>query len=571
MKTLSEEWTQAWPAALNCWSRFTQIREPMFCQDDKEAKAQGLTSSFAMIRLNDHAIVINLAHIKSLGLENYPLEVMAHEIGHHVFCPGDLGDHGRMLAVVRHNLPLREEDAGLVANLYSDLLINDRLKRVSGLRMEEVYRRLATTSDGLWRVYMRIYEILWAQKTGSLSGAELSDLEEGDAQLGSRIIRVYAHDWNRGAGLFAALCHPYLDDGKGEQTKKIMKRWLDTANTTGGEAFPAGLVERDDAELGPAIHPSQDPNLNPQANEVEVTDSTSQTASSGQAREPFEYGAILKAMGLKLDRHDVAVRYYKERATPHLIKFPRRQMPESQEPLAEGLEPWDIGSPIESADWFESLIRSPQIIPGVTTVQRVYGTSQGDQPSYEAVDLDLYIDCSGSMPNPQSQTSYLALAGAIIALSALKVGSRVQATLWSGPRQFQTTNGFVDDEQAILRIVTGYLGGSTAFPIHLLRDTYETRSDDARPVHIMVISDSGVDTMFAKDEKGASGWDIAAEALNKARGGGTLVLQLWKGWQQVPDLVRAHELGFNIHQISDWLELESFARAFAREQYEVVP
>src|SRR5205807_2795271 len=121
------------------------------------------------------------------------------------------------------------------------------------------------------------------------------------------------------------------------------------------------------------------------------------------------------------------------------------------------------------------------------------------------VDLDLYVDCSGSMPNPQVMVSYLALAGAIVALSALRVGARVQATLWSGPRQFETTGGFISEAQQVLRILTGYLGGSTAFPIHLLRETYGARRRGARPAHIVVISDDGVDTMFASDELGNKG------------------------------------------------------------------
>ena len=43
----------------------------------------------------------------------------------------------------------------------------------------------------------------------------------------------------------------------------------------------------------------------------------------------------------------------------------------------------------------------------------------------QPLDLDLYVDCSGSMPNPQVNVSYLTLAGAIVALSALRAGARV--------------------------------------------------------------------------------------------------------------------------------------------------
>ena len=60
-----------------------------------------------------------------------------------------------------------------------------------------------------------------------------------------------------------------------------------------------------------------------------------------------------------------------------------------------------------------------------------------------------------------------------MALSALRAGARVQATLWSGAQQFETSGGFIRDEHRILEILTGYIGGSTAFPIHVLRETFD--------------------------------------------------------------------------------------------------
>jgi hypothetical protein len=269
-----------------------------------------------------------------------------------------------------------------------------------------------------------------------------------------------------------------------------------------------------------------------------------------------------------LSPHEIAIRYYRERAAPHLIPFPSRTLPESTEPLPEGLEAWDIGSPLESADWTESVLLSPRIIPGLTTVQRVWGTTEGTLPQKQPIDLDLYVDSSGSIPNPQVATSFLTLAGAIITLSALRVGARVQATLWSGARQFTTTNGFIRDEHKILGILTGYFGGGTAFPIHMLRDTYAQRKPTDRPVHLLIISDEGVTTMFDKDEKNNSGWDISQMAMDKARGGGTMVLNLWGEWQKNADLARAHrEQDWHINVVRTWDELVEFARKFSQMKY----
>ena len=43
-----------------------------------------------------------------------------------------------------------------------------------------------------------------------------------------------------------------------------------------------------------------------------------------------------------------------------------------------------------------------------------------------------------------------------------------------------------------------------SFPIHVLRETHATRNKATRAVHILVISDDGVSTMFDNDEQGRS-------------------------------------------------------------------
>jgi hypothetical protein len=582
---LRDEWMERWPEALALWSKFTKLREPRWCFNKTEEKQENLSGSFAMIRLNDHTIVISLSQVLDQKLDHFPLEILGHEIGHHVYCPADLSDQGRMIARMRRALPTKEHQAGFISNLYADLLINDRLQRGSTLKMADVYKTLGSDStDKMWTFYMRIYEILWSLKKGSLAKGEIDGSLEGDAALGARLVRAYGKYWLKGSGRFAALCLPYLMKDEAQQMREILKGWLDTQDAGAG-GMPDGLIEIDTDEAEGAIHPALDAELtgidmgetgeeededgegSAKKRDATTPQSSSAGGARGQYREPFEYGEILKGMGVKLSPHELAIRYYRERSLPHLVKFPSRAIPESKEPLAEGLDVWDVGSPLEEVDWFESAMTSPQIIPGITTVQRVYGTASGSLPEREPVDLDLYVDCSGSMPNPQSATSYLTLAGAIISLSALRVGSRVKATLWSGAHDYQTTGQFIRDEHEILKILTGYIGGSTAFPIHLLRETFANRKPSDRPVHILVISDDGVDTMFSDDEKGNSGWDVSRMALERARGGGTMVLNLWSDWQQNQTLSRASREGWDIHRVQTWEQLVEFARAFSRANY----
>jgi hypothetical protein len=136
------------------------------------------------------------------------------------------------------------------------------------------------------------------------------------------------------------------------------------------------------------------------------------------------------------------------------------------------------------------------------------------------------------------------------------------------------TSGFVRDEEKILRVLTGFYGGGTAFPIHQLRDTYANRPATARAVHILMISDDGITTMFDKDERGNSGWDVAAHALEVGRAGGTMALNLPHNWETrasdvVTDLRRARTAQhWDIHAIARMEDLLEFARAFSKRHYD---
>ena len=580
---LLSQWKLAWPKALAVWSRFTRLSDPRLCLTTVEAAKEGMSGSFAMIRLFDKAVFINLEEVSKLDLDNYAIEVLAHEIGHHILAPANPNDHFLLMARIRKALPTQEHQAAMVANLYTDLLINDKLQRRGGLRMSDIYfllnkNRSLPTEPCVWALYMRIYEHLWQIEKGDLSGRFKADAQfEIDSWLGSKVIRVYASDWLIGAGRFATLLLPYLM--KEQNLASVLRNFHDTKEAA-KNCEPSGLTDIDEDEKNNNIHPAEDPLITDKELEEGSKDTkikgllAVKQKGFGQRREPFEYGEILKSAGINLTDHEIAIRYYREAALPYLIPFPVQKTLEGSEPLIEGLEPWELGSPFDQIDWMESLIRSPIVFPGLTTVQRQFGNVEGENPSTEPIDLDIYVDSSGSMPNPQATVSYLALAGAIITLSALRVGARVQATLWSGTKEFITTDGFVQSQDKILSVLVGYFGGATAFPIHILRETFIKRKPSDRPCHILMISDDGITTMFDKDEKGNSGWDISSMALKNGRAGGTMALNMVKNWETYksgyPVILKKarEEQKWKINTIEKMEDLIEFARAFSKNQYQ---
>lgn len=568
-------WREAWPTALEIWSRFTRLPQPLLCRTKAQRIAEGLTGSFAMIRLIDHAVVIGLDLALDAGVQEFAVEILAHEIGHHVYAPADLVDNARLIARIRRGLPTREGYAGMVANLYTDLLINDRLQRSAGLNLAGVYEVLRddTTGGPMWAMYMKSYEVLWSLPADTLIAPERVTAEiASDATLCARLIRVYGRRWLDGAGRFAALLLPYVLEM--DETSAGVAPWMDAIDAGVG-GMPDGLAELDDGELEDPIHPADDPELSGLRDGYSDAEHPNRNATGRELegglknryRTPTEYIELMAGIGVTVDEKDLVNRYYRERAVPHIVPFPVRESREASDPLPEGLEVWDLGAPLSAIDWTESVVRSPLIVPGVTTMERVYGQTEGAQPERTPVDLYLGVDCSGSMGNPARKTSFPVIAGAVIVLSALRAGARVMVELSGEPGEYSQTDGFVRSEREAMTILTGYLGTGYAYGIKRLDESIlQPRETFRRPIHLLVVTDSDIFHMLAETE---GGWEILAESVEAAGGGATLVLDRMDENYYADQLLRVQAAGWDIHHVSEQKHLVAFARQFARRHYDL--
>jgi hypothetical protein len=288
-----------------------------------------------MIRLVDHAIVVSLRQVRERGLEDFAREVLAHEVGHHVFVPGDLVDQARLLARIRAGLPGHEVQAPMVANLYADLLLNDRLQRVAGLDMAGVYRRLKAPgpADRLWTLYMRIYERLWALRKGDLVDGPDDPELEADAWLGSRVVRTYAREWLRGAGRFAVLLLTYLPEPSKDGL--AFGPWLDATQASAGDELPDSLTTSIRRGRGGDPPPTTIGSPGARAGGV---GRSAETGAGGEKsiRGPGAYRELATSLGVRLPDDVVFSRYYRELAIPHLIRYPVREIAEAGDPVPRG-------------------------------------------------------------------------------------------------------------------------------------------------------------------------------------------------------------------------------------------
>jgi hypothetical protein len=581
-EALRDAWNARWGDALAAWSKLVRLAPPRWCLTEEDEAREGMLDTFAQIRHADHAVVLSARRLVAEGLGAFAVEIMGHEIGHHVYCPGDMTDRGRMLARLRRALPGKETQAPMVANVYADLLINDRLQRSAGLDMAGVWRTLGRQPGAgrFWTLYMRIVEHLWRLPRGELAG-EHDDRTDVDAQLAARLARVYARDWLRGAGRFGMLVLPYLEEGASRDGRSMR----DLLGETSSDA-PSGLAAIDDDE-DDAVHPAFDPEISgvpvdarrppeprpvrPGGKRARKGEGRVRGRSPGteapeglrEYRDLGEYGELLKALGVRSSDAEIAARYYRERAVPNLVRFPTRRAHRAVERLPEGLDSWEPGDPLEEIDWIGTVTRSPHVVPGVTTVRRAYGDSPGREPGRTPVDLYVGIDCSGSMPNPRARTSYPALAGVIVSLSALRAGARVKVVLSGEPGETFAMPAFARDERAILDVLTSYLGTGVGFGVHRLADTFDARTPRDPPVHVLLLTDHDLFSLLGQDD----GWSVARRALAAARGGGTVVLHDVVGTRK-DEAERLAADGWRVHYVPTEEALVEFARAFSRQAYE---
>ncbi|GBF50808.1 hypothetical protein LPTSP4_23350 [Leptospira ryugenii] len=552
--SLVEDWQKEWQNALMIWSAYVKLSDPKFLVTAEDQEKEGNFDSFAAIRLADHQVILSVEKIKAFHLESYPIEILAHEIGHHVYCPGDLTDHGKILYILRSTLTRHEYLAPMLANIYEDLFINDKLKRQHNLRMEEVYQKVGKQDDAFWNFYMRTYELLWALPRQTLTVGQLEGNIESDAILVNRIVRNYSNDWVRAAFDFGNICFPYFFQQDSQKSLQLIATFHDTKDIGKGSEMPSGIMnvklESVFEDLGEKQSSEKDKSIFPE---------------NVESLSPSNYSSIGEALGIKASLSDFAYRYYKEKALSYLVRFPSTLQPGGPERILEGTDVWEVGSPMERINIFESIMRGGKhIIPGYTAMENFYGEMPSYEEIKEPIDLDIFVDCSGSMPNPQTDVSFLTLAGAIITLSALRAGSKVRSTLWSGLNEYYTTKSFTRNEKEIMEVLTGYIGGGTCFPLDLLKEQYE--EPKKRKVHILIISDEGIDTMYNQDYN-ENTRNFVKRMLMNAGGGGTMVLNLYSPTFR-SEIQEMNDSGWSIFRISTWEELISFSRDFVKRTYE---
>ncbi|WP_372969248.1 VWA domain-containing protein [Microbacterium sp.] len=581
---LSDQARSAWERALGLWR--VRLEDPAIRPG--AAARQGAPAWFAF----PPSVTVDPRYLADHGLADELWSMFAHEIGHHVLAPSTRIDSlkidHQMARAIAVAAPRRDAGDGArrLSNLWCDLLVNTRLAQLqraerapdhvptADLGVVRLGRALYPVPEGstdrLWWVYCRAYELLWQLPTGTLCAARpparpvrarvestevpLSRIPEKhreqerllraaraesarvaaelagatatnpavDAALVADAVRSFSADPVSGAALFGVIAAPYLaeHDGAGGvgDTPKGGGRGSSATSGCGVDDAPATADE-----LGRILADQRlrgDLPRHPGA----VGDADAGSGDDDQAADDGSAGqtlTIARTLQLYSESGEDAVlaAWYRNEAAAWVRPYTRQAPSTPTGGIPGPVELWEVGDALADVDW-PLTMRSGAVIPGVTTRRR---SELDDEPLVQetSLELDLYIDSSGSMTHPRNGSPAV-LAATILALSILRGGGRVRVTSFSGTGEVAGMSRFGRNPSEIIAAVSLFFGRSTSFPLDLYASRYAglPPADDAQR-HVVVLSDDGLVSMFGVGNEPYSG---VAKAVRQVLTTGTLVL-----------------------------------------------
>ncbi|SDJ97150.1 Mg-chelatase subunit ChlD [Nocardioides sp. YR527] len=603
---------EAWEEALDLWG--VDLHDPVVHTRSKER-------SFAWFGFPPE-VNVDPGELARHGGEGHLTSVFAHEIGHHVLSPSTRVDslkiRQQMARVIdlydrQHRLDLAAA-SGFCANLWSDMLINDRVMQLQRARlapdgtpdMVQLTQALAAPAlakglrgaddNELWWVVQRAYELLWRLPEGTLAWPEAPTAWRAAYEREIQRLRQQVKNQRR-KGLPKERADRWRAQREVEQRERDLadleydpRAGLDPAHdaTTVADvvrtlaadpvsgAVPWAMVmvpylllgfqgtgcheespgAPTAAELAGAIGDPrlQKPLVHPEDAEVVVAEGSAGAADDGSGQ------ALGLARTLELlagaDPNAVMAAWYEAEARPHVAPLVQRGLAPAGPAIPGPLEEWGLGDDLAELDWPATLTTGAVFVPGVTTRRRTFLPDE-PEPDDEPVLLDLYLDSSGSMTHPQRGSAAI-VAGTILSLSVLRGGGRVRVTSWSSAGQVAGDSAYTRDRVEIMRQLTTYFGGGTTFPLDLLRARYpESRRPAEGQRHLVVLSDAGLDTFLGRGQEEYA--DVAAAVRRVIDTGSLMIIGHWRGQSRE----QAERLGYDVAEIPDVMQAPAACAALA--------
>jgi hypothetical protein len=471
-----------WADAQRRWSRFLLLSRPV--------DAAGCPS-VARIDLTTRQVEVNGAMIANRKLWDSMEGILAHEVGHHVRYPGSLVVAARLRLLEKEIIPIEEYS---LINLFTDLLINERLGRDEGIRAQllGVYAAFngehrTWEQDPAFSFYLAVYEELWQLAPGTLVPhdrfVELHPGYRADAQLLAQDLFHLGPNLYTQFLYFVHVVGRYLAPPQ-RKSPLSLDPYACGCDTPGPDDWADALTPtaREEEALRRAL--AEGWLRKDQAGRMRKTDDRiANLPGAGTARAD----AIPEIMAA----------FYRREAERHLFRPPaQRVLGEAVVPTT--LEEWELGDPVQAIDWLATLVARGDSVGGLQPLkrERIADLEGHDVPLWQPR-MEIYLDVSGSMPDPRTTINAMTLAAQVLAVATIRAGGWVRALLFSG--HYVRTWEWCRSEVELSRFLMHYMGGGTVFPFEVLEASLaECRA--AQPIRV-VISDFDMDANVQKSKE----------------------------------------------------------------------
>jgi hypothetical protein len=512
---LRDEVTRCWDLARAHWSSFVLLAHPVASPEPQ----------IAQIHMGTRQVSVNYERLAEKGVLDCLEAVFAHEVGHHVRYPGSLAVDARLRLMEKSLIPI---DGYSLINLFTDLLINARLGHEQGsggpLREQfaRVYRaftieafssevesgggpqRKRSKSPPPWKrdpafvFYLAVYEELWQMEPGALVGPVATEFEaeyksyRADAQLLVQNLFGLAPNLYTQFIYFLSVMCRYVKPLEGDTPEGI-----DPCSCGQGEPEPEDWAD--------ALTPSA---AEREAYERALREGWISKEQAEHARNLPNRISGLPGAGTRDAEKvpEIMAAYYRLQADRYLFR-PPPQRTEGEAIVPTTPEDWESGDAVRDIDWLATFLERGEQVGGVAPLKRTrIAEFEGfDQPLWQAR-VEIYLDVSGSMPDPRFALNAMTLAAQVLVSGAIRGGGWVRLLLYSGsPVKYWE---WCRSELELSQFLMHYIGGGTEFPFDILEESID-ECGGRQPIRV-VITDRDFDRNYDADKSAAGIFSRAA-------------------------------------------------------------
>jgi hypothetical protein len=598
---------ETWAAAQRFWDASVALRAPLLIEGGEDV---------AMIDLATRETRVHKAKLAARGVLDRLLCILAHEVGHHIRHPHTLLLSRRLLLFLRAEMePLllgaaaRREGGGdalrragevgrlaragrfdFLVNLHLDVLINRDMaaedERQPGFLEDFValYRALVTDDPKASRgavisFYLALYEALWFLPEGTLVSPEMAASLEAASpswrtEAAEAVAFLEAHrglPLRRLAGFMRAFA-PYLLAGSSGDSESAARASLEGNAAPGGALSPdeAGRLLEEDGEVAEArrvIRGEGDAGEAEGRGRARASGGGPERGDGrGAAGGGFPGSATLESLEGLAPPSEAILAWYRNTSRRVAYELPASQRADD-DVVVGPTELWESGDDIAEIDWRATLSQGGVAIPGVTTRRRTW--LEDDPGRGETIEpwVELYIDSSGSMPDPKKSLNPQVLAAFALVRSAVEAGGRARVVQYSGPGNVKEMAAFSASAEPAYRALLEYIGGGTEFPLDVLEASVRRHRRRARVFRIVFSDADFLVNIFGTTPKAAEGQRARLATLARAAEGGDRLVAMLACAVQTDALERLRESGVEVIEVPDRRKLFEAAEALGRRLF----